>query len=106
MSEGNKMGRTPLNAPETKFELGEIVVTPTAAQAIELLGSSLTELLERHQAGDWGNVSDQVRTVNDRGVAERFSLQSMYELPTGERLVVVTTADRSLTTVHLDPQSI
>lgn len=100
------MGRTPLNAPDLKFEVGEVLVTPTAADALDAHGRTVSELLGRHQAGDWGDVSDQVRLVNQRGLSEGFNLQSTYLLESGQRLVVVTNGERTLTMIHLDRQAI
>ena len=85
-----------------KFEVGEIVITPMAAAALANSGQAFSDLLARHQTGDWGNVSDQLRSVNDRGLAEQFSLQSVYAMATGDRLVVVTNRERTITMVHLD----
>jgi hypothetical protein len=98
------MGRTPLNAPELKFEVGDVLVTPTAAAALDAQGRTVSDLLARHQAGDWGDVSDQVRMVNERGLTEQFNLQSTYVLDGGQRLVVVTNRERTLTMIHLDRQ--
>ena len=39
---------------QTKFELGQIVVTPAASAALEAHGQHLTDLLTKHQSGDWG----------------------------------------------------
>ena len=55
---------------------------------------------------DWGDVSDQVRIVNDRGLVEQFNLQSTYQLENGSRLVVVTNRDRTLTMVHIDGRAV
>jgi hypothetical protein len=90
---------------ESKFEIGEIVVTPTATAALAALGQSVEDVLARHQAGDWGEVSEQLRAVNERGLAEQFNLQSVYAISSGEQLVVITTADRTLTMIHLSPQT-
>ena len=59
-------------------------------------------MLARHQAGDWGDVTEQVRAVNERALAERFNLQSVYAVANGQRLVVVTNRERSRTMIHLD----
>ena len=88
-----------------KFQVGEVVITPAASAALEANALSIEDLLARHQVGDWGDVSQQLRTVNDRGLVEQFNLQSTYVLPTGERLVVVTNRDRTLTMVHLDSRA-
>lgn len=95
--------QTKLQAENTKFEVGEIVITPAASAALEASGHALSDLLAKHQAGDWGDVSDQVRAVNERGLAEQFNLQSIYVVTKAHRLVVVTNRDRTLTMVHLDP---
>lgn len=87
-----------------RFEVGEIVVTPAASEALAANGKTLDELLARHQAGDWGDVSEQVRGVNDRGLVEQFNLYSTYVMPDGRRLVIVTNCQRTATMIHLDPK--
>ena len=84
--------------------MGEIVVTPTASAVLHASGQDIEVFLARHQSGDWGEVSEQVRAVNERGLVERFNLQSAYSTSAGDRLVVITTADRTLTMVHLGPR--
>lgn len=85
-----------------KFEVGNIVVTPAASAALADNGQTPDDLLARHRSGDWGDVSAQVRSVNERGLVEQFNLHSAYCLPDGRRLVVVTSRDRSTTMIHLD----
>ena len=85
-----------------KFDLGEVVVTPAAFEALEAHGHCIDDVLARHQAGDWGDVTDQVRAVNERALAERFSVQSEYAVAEGQRLVVVTDRQRARTMIHLD----
>jgi hypothetical protein len=99
------MGWKPLEAPRMKFEAGEIVITPAASAALEACGQCLDDLLLRHRGGDWGDVNEQARTVNERGLVERFNLQSSFALPNGQHLVVVTNGGRTLTMVHLDARS-
>ena len=96
------MGRTRLEARDIKFEAGEIVITPAASAALDAHGQALAELLTRHQAGDWGDISEPMRALNERGLVEQFNLQSVYQIPSGERVVVVTNRERTLTMVHLD----
>lgn len=85
-----------------KFEVGRVVITPAASAALEASGQTLSGLLARHQAGDWGDVSQRERTVNERGLVEQFNLQSAYAIQAGRRLVFVTNGGRTLTMVHLD----
>jgi hypothetical protein len=86
----------------SKFETGQVVVTPAASAALQSHGHSVADLLARHQAGDWGDVSDQLRDINARGLTEQFNLQSVYAVGDGQHIIVVTNRDRSLTMVHLD----
>ena len=88
-----------------KFDVGEVVVTPAASAALAAHGKRVDDLLARHQAGDWGDVTDQVREVNERALAERFNVQSIYAVANGQRLVVVTNRDRSRTMIHLDSRA-
>ena len=85
-----------------KFEVGQLVVTPTAEQALQQNSIPLDTLLSRHQSGDWGDISQTVRAVNESGLKDHFNLQSAYALRDGRRIVVVTNRDRSATMVHLD----
>ncbi len=84
-----------------KFQLGEVVVTPRASQALAASAQTLDELLARHQSGDWGEVTAAERQLNDEGIDQRFNLVSNYRTCRGERLTVVTRADRGSTFVHL-----
>jgi hypothetical protein len=97
-------GPIPLEASHVKFDIGQIVITPAASAALADSGRSLDDLLAQHQAGDWGEVTDKVRAVNERGLVEQFNLQSVYAVSSGQRLVVVTNRDRTLTMIHLDPK--
>ena len=96
------MERRQLELRTMKFEVGEVVVTPAASAAIQTVGHSLDDVLARHCSGDWGDVSEQARDINERGLIEQFNVQSSYLLPTGQRLVVVTNGHRTLTMVHLE----
>jgi hypothetical protein len=87
-----------------KFDLGQVIVTPTAGKALAAAGQSAEEMLCRHQAGDWGDVSEQERRINERALAAAITLMSKYRTRRGDRLQVVTKPDRSLTVVHIDPR--
>ncbi len=91
-----------MDSQTVKFGLGEIVVTPAADAALVENATSLEPLLLRHQHGDWGEVSEAIRLVNDRGLSDHFNIQSKYPLVDGRRLVVVTNRERTATMVHLD----
>lgn len=95
----------PLEQTKQKFDLGRVVITPAATAALDVSRHTLADLLERHQTGDWGDVSHHENTVNERGLIEQFNLQSAYDIAEVGRLVVVTNGQRTLTMVHLDRPS-
>jgi hypothetical protein len=62
------------------------------------------ELLQRHQSGDWGDLSEEDWHENDYAVGRTLRIFSAYGKPP-DRLWVITEADRSVTTI-LRPDSI
>jgi hypothetical protein len=56
-------------------------------------------LLDRHTAGDWGDVLAEDADENRLSVEHGFRIMSSYELTTGVCLWVITGADRSVTTI-------
>ena len=90
--------------PDHKFPLGRIVVTPGALGVLTPEGAeefdreALKGLVDRHAAGDWGTVDDEDKATNDRAVEEGSRLMSAY-VHDGEKLWVITEADRSATTI-------
>lgn len=85
----------------TKFTLGDIVVTNRAADILAAVDWLVDTLLERHQAGDWGEVSDDQKRINDDCIERNYSVVSNYTTPDGHTVTVFTMADRSRTLVHL-----
>ncbi len=85
------------------FRLGRIVATPAALAAIEAAGgpSVSAALLRRHLAGDWGDLDTEDLDANHRALNDGARLLSAYVLPTGERVWIITEADRSATTFLL-----
>ena len=85
--------------PVAVFRLGRIVATPNARQSITqddiLLG------IQRHQAGDWGNLTDDNRAANDRALAQGGRIVSAYNATNGTKFWLITEADRSTTTILL-----
>lgn len=88
----------------SKFDVGAVIVTPTASRVLEAAGQSAEQVLSRHQSGDWGDVSEKEREVNEEALRRSYNLLSIYRLGPGQRVTVVTKGDRSLTMVHIDPR--
>ena len=57
--------------------------------------------IQRHQAGDWGDVDSHDRQANDRALIEGTRLLSVYHATKGIKFLLITEADRSVTTVLL-----
>jgi hypothetical protein len=84
-----------------RFELGVVVATPGALEVLGGLEVSPSELLERHSLGDWGDVPPEDARENEYALNHGFRVMSSYLLPTGERVWIVTEADRSSTCILL-----
>lgn len=83
------------------FPLGQVVATPGALRVLEERGLSVDPFLARHETGDWGVLSDDDRRENELSVAKGFRILSSYPVGDGERIWIITEADRSATTLLL-----
>ncbi len=76
-----------------KFSLGRLVSTPGALEVLEEAKIQPLELIARHTAGDWGDLCDEDKEANELALKDGSRLFSMYELPTKEKLYVITEAE-------------
>ena len=83
------------------FSLGQIVATPGALGALERANQSPPFFLARHGGGDWGELDPTDIAENEYSLAHGFRLLSSYETGAGEKLWIITEADRSTTTLLL-----
>ena len=88
------------NTP-VKFSLGQCVATPGAQEALREARQSCLEFLSRHVRGDWGEVDSDDDAENELSLENGFRLLSAYRTKRGEKLWVITEADRSVTTILL-----
>jgi hypothetical protein len=86
---------------KTKFPLGQIVATPGALEAIRDAGQEPGFFLGHHVMGDWGEVCDGDKQLNDQDLVDGGRLLSAYSTLKGAKLWVITEADRSATTILL-----
>jgi hypothetical protein len=88
-----------MKAPQSKFPLGQTVVTPGA---LEAAGSRETvlALLYRHATGDWGDLDPEDRAMNDAAIHNGDRILSAYRTVRAE-FWIITEADRSVTTILL-----
>jgi hypothetical protein len=83
------------------FTLGRVVATPGALAALEASGESLFTYLSRHQSGDWGEVPLEDIKENEFSLRHGLRLLSAYQTSAGNKLWVITEADRSSTCILL-----
>jgi len=82
-----------------KFSLGQLVATPGALEALN--DESFWPYIKRHANGDWGEINPEDAAENELSLQHGFRLLSAYRLPCGERIWIITEADRSATTILL-----
>ena len=88
-------------ATRIRVELGHVTATPGALEALVRAVQSPAVFLARHQSGDWGEVSPADGQANERALSTDERLLSVYRTAVGERLWIITEADRSVTTLLL-----
>jgi hypothetical protein len=90
-----------------KFSLGQIVATPGALEALKKANQSAMEFIKRHIQADWGDLCDEDKQQNELAIANEGELEkqnrviSAYTTKLGEKLWVITEADRSSTCILL-----
>lgn len=85
--------------PTAKFRVGKIV---TAANALsQLTQEDILLGIQRHQAGDWGDLYEHERKANDCAIADGTRIWSVYHTGKGMKFWIITEANRSATTVLL-----
>jgi hypothetical protein len=82
------------------FKCGEIVSTPGALDLMREHNADPRSFLRRHLHGDWGDVCQEDADENAFSVLNGFRIMSVYKLG-GEKLWLITEADRSATTFLL-----
>jgi len=85
--------------PVVKFPLGRVVATP-GFLAIPNARMHALQLLQRHRAGDWGEVDAHDKAQNNASVTGGTRILSAYTVE-GTSVWIITEADRSATTLLL-----
>jgi len=82
-----------------KFPLGRIVATPGTLEALQDAGQDPMEFLQRHQAGDWGDLCEADKQENEFSLKNGYRLLSAYTTTNNVKVWLITEADRSATTL-------
>lgn len=91
-----------------KFLLGQVFATTGALEALQNSGQTPEFFLAKHVIGDWGDVCDEDKTLNDLALIDGSRLLSAYDTLKNERLWIITDAENDqgdrLETTILTPQ--
>lgn len=82
---------------EPRFPLGQTVATPAAMA----LGIDLASYLHRHHCGDWGDLCEEDKQMNEMALADDARILSCYQVGGGRRIYIITEWDRSSTCILL-----
>lgn len=82
-----------------RFPVGQTYITPGAEEALMIAGQTAIEFLRRHMSEDFGELSDEDVIENELSLREGFRVLSAYRTSRGERIWIITEADRSSTTI-------
>src|SRR5947208_14362910 len=83
------------------FPLGRLLGTPVTLEALNKANQQPFEFLARHARGDWGDLDTHDTEENQFSLDHGFRLLSSYTTGAGDKLWIITEADRSATTLLL-----
>lgn len=84
------------------INVGHVLVTREVADLAgerRAFGAFVQRSLDRHRQGDWGEMPESDKHLNDRGLERNLQLFSTYESEGFPEIWIITEADRSYTTV-------
>jgi len=81
-----------IDLPKPLFDSSQYLATPSAIRALADARVSREDLLQRHFAGDWGDVDPDDGEANDQAIDTGARILAAYVVPTGVRVWVMTEA--------------
>jgi hypothetical protein len=84
-----------------RVDLGQLLLTPGASDALLVVAQLPAEFLLRHRHGDWGDLDPEDRRANERALRLGGRLRSSYRTRLDAKLWIITEWDRSATTLLL-----
>ena len=82
-----------------KFELGKLVATRGVIEHINEAEEILYPYIKRHSIGDWGDTCAEDVQVNEDSLKNGGRLMSVYNLPDGKKIWIITEWNRCVTTI-------
>ena len=87
---------------QARFSPGQVVMTAGVNELVRQGRLNPTPYLRRHLHGDWGDLSDDDRRLNDAALKSgEDRLFSSYQVTRDLKLWIITEWDRSVTTLLL-----
>ena len=88
------------------FRLGQVVATPNVIMALRQSGEMPAKFLNRHAAGDWGDICDDDKRLNEEALHDGSRIMSVYSTSNGTKIWIITdaaddTGSREVTTFLL-----
>lgn len=83
------------------FPIGKLAATPGALELLDFAEVDGFSLVRRHQSGDWGSLCSEDAEQNRLALESGARVLSSYEVLDGQRIWIITEADRSATTLLL-----
>ena len=82
------------------FPTGGLYATPGAKSFLQCQGLTTLDIFERHVSGDWSEMDAEDQASNRNAVENGGRVVSAYLLK-GQKIWIITEADRSVTTILL-----
>ena len=84
------------------FKTGSEMMTAGIGELVRTgYGREIQACMRRHKRGDWGDLSEEDKQVNEDALKNGERLLSAYDLSNGAHIYIITEWDRSVTTVLL-----
>lgn len=80
-----------MNSKQPLFDLGQIVATPACLEALQTSGENAEKFLRRHVTGDYGDLCDEDRHLNEQAVLHGDRILSAYMLADGKTKIWIIT---------------
>jgi hypothetical protein len=83
------------------FPAGRVLIIPGALNAPAESGQQPGDFLVKHLQGDWGELCEADRAANQEALEQGLRLLSACRTSKGQKLWIITEADRAATTLLL-----